>query len=126
MRDAEEALIGSILLAASEPGDMQVINELRSYIAPMDFNDERLRRFYKAMLDCSLPPHQINVAQQLHVTGQLQSYDCSHLCHLIAECPTWLDYMHYAKVVKDFSVRRNGLKAVTHSIEAKPQYKDCV
>ena len=124
MRDAEEALIGSILISASN-GDREPIDELKGFISPIDFNDERLRRIYKAMCDLKTAPHPINVAQELNRTNQLKEYDCSHLLHLISICPTWMDYLDYAKVVKDFSLKRNGLKAVP-DVDIRPIYKDCV
>ena len=111
VRESEEALLGSILINSAN-GDRTVVEELKGFISPIDFHDYRNRRIYKAMSDLKTCPHQINVAQELYLTKQLQEYDCSYLCHLIAQCPTWMDYLDYAKIVKDFSLRRNGLKAI--------------
>jgi len=114
---AEEALLGAILIESTR-GDREAIDATSSIITLADFKGYlasqvterqpiRSRIFY-AMVKSNNPPHQIATAQTMNKLGLLQSGDCAYLCRLVSLCPCSLDYMDYAKAVKDYSHQRNG------------------
>jgi replicative DNA helicase len=113
--ESEEALLGSILIESTRGTD-EAIRKVSQIIEPWDFRgcvktDKperwvwRARIFY-AMTLCELPPHQINVANKMFNLGILQNGDCALMSHLISVVPCSLDYMDYAKAVKNYSVKR--------------------
>ncbi len=113
--EAEEALIGAVLIQSSVDGG-EAIRKVSAALEPFDFKgcrrDQkpwqwvRNARIYYAMTQCTLPPHQINVAHKMMELGILQEYDCSWLAHCVAATPCSLDYLDYAEVIKDYSLRR--------------------
>ncbi len=107
--DAEVALLGSILIESTR-GTREAINEVAKFLKPSDFRSEQNRRIFSAILSCPGPPHEINVAEQLHALNLLQDGDCSHLCLCVASVPCSLDYSDYAKAVLHYSEEREGKK----------------
>jgi len=105
--DAEDFLIGA-LLVESAGSTREAINKVSSIIKPETFHVERNRRIYDAMLTCQLPPHQINVAKEMHSRGILENGDCSHLCFTVSLVPCSLDYIDYALAVKYYWQKRTG------------------
>lgn len=112
IRQAEEALLGAILIESSYSANP--VYEIKFIVSASDFldhnkYDNRHSRIYQAMLNCDRP-QQINVAIEMARQGTLKPRDCAHLSHCIAMCPCSLDYLSYAKVVKEYSLIRNGKK----------------
>lgn len=113
--NTEECLIGSILLESSLLNN-QAIKEVMQIIEPYDFTGcvrehkpwqwVPIARIYFAMTKCELPPHRINVALQLANMNILQAKDVPLMdwCEIVTPCS--LDYMHYAKAVKEYSIKR--------------------
>lgn len=114
---AEESLLGAILIESTD-GTRDTIEEVSKIITASDFRDFRCSRIFSAMQQCSLPPHQINTARSLHEINKLEKNDCAYLCHLVSICPCSLDYLDYAKAVKEYSNQRGGVK--------KPSYKGSI
>lgn len=114
--DLEESLLGAIMLHAQHYRTRAAINEVMSILKPSDFRgyihthrpDQWIwrSRVYYAMTLCDLPPTELNVAVQLQQMNMLHNNDCSLLAHCIYVCPCSLDYMQYAKQLKDFSVKQ--------------------
>jgi len=113
--DAEESLLGAILIQ-STGGSRQAIDAVMDIIRPWDFRgcvatDKpwmwiwRARVFY-AMTLCESSPHIINVAHKLAELNLLEPYDCSLMAQCESNTPCSLDYLDYAKAVKDYSVKR--------------------
>ena len=106
-QEVEDCLIGSILLESTK-GNREVINRVSGIVKPKYFYIEQNGRIYDAMLTCQLPPHQINVAMELHARNILQSGDCSHLYLVTSLVPCSLDYMDYALAVNYYWMKRTG------------------
>jgi replicative DNA helicase len=107
--DAEESLIGAILIE-STTGTREAINKVALQLHGEDFRDYFNKKIFDAMTKCPLPPHQINVARQLHADKTLENGMVAHLCHCVSICPCSLDYMDYAQAIKRYSDIRTGKK----------------
>jgi len=100
-QDAEEAVIGSLLI------DGSAIRLVAESLKPSDFYHEQNRWIYQACLSIHERReaiNQITVAQELSRQGKLK--DCggaAHLSYLISICPTSLDIEHYAAIVRRLS-----------------------
>jgi hypothetical protein len=115
--EAEDSLIGAILVQSSA-GQMEAIRDVKQFLEPWDFrgclpNDKPERwvwrgRIYYAMTLLDIPPNEINVALKMEQLGILQDKDCSLLCHCVWLCPCSLDYLYYAKAVKEYSMKRQA------------------
>jgi replicative DNA helicase len=104
---AEESLLGAILIEATATHSL-AIRQVANLVNHTDFSDasdyfsNRRSRIFKAMTQCE-HPEVVSVAQRLVDSKQLKSGDLSYLSHLIAECPTSLDYLWYAKAVRKYA-----------------------
>lgn len=117
VEEAEQALLGSIFLLSSG-GQTKAIKEVSKIVAPFDFRgcvktnrpDQWIwtARIYYAMLECQGAPHIINVAKKMIDLDILQDNDCSLMQHCIYLTPCALDYLDYAKIVKDESIKRSA------------------
>jgi len=107
--DAEEAVIGSLLIDGSS------IHKVATILQPTDFHNERSSLIYGACLslyerDDAID--QITVAQELDRKGKLESCGgAANLSHLIANCPTSLEIEHYAQIVYRLSIMRRLIAA---------------
>ena len=113
--DAEEAVIGSLLL------DGTTVFKVAESIQPTDFYYSQNQWLYDACLalykrDEAI--NQITVAQELSRQGKLESCGgAAQLSHLISICPTPLDVEHYAQIVYRLAVMR-GLVGAAGQIAA--------
>ncbi len=107
--DAEDSLIGSILIDSS-CGHVEAIRKVRNIVAPDDFQQSIDRLIYAAMLSCEVP-HQINVAHEMVRLGTLVDGAIAHMS-LCVSTTTGLEYLDYAKAVREYSLNRQG-KVVT-------------
>lgn len=107
MRDAEEALLGAILI---EGTCVNVLPEIKDLVSTDDFSRDIYQRIYRAMLKCELP-HIINVAHQMFTDKTLESKDCAAMRLFIAFCPTSLEYLAYAQAVSAYAKARRGSKS---------------
>jgi replicative DNA helicase len=107
--DAEEAVIGSLLIDGSSVHRVAVV------LQPTDFYTERNSLIYGACLSLYERDEaidQITVAQELDRQGKLESCGgAANLSHLIAICPTSLDIEHYARIVYRLSIMRRLIAA---------------
>ena len=119
--EAENCLIGAILINSDGDEDRKTINAVVFIVNPKDFwdFDERYPvnnyqcqngRIYSAMLTCKGSPHIVNVAKELVTRGLLKSGDLSHLSHCTAICPMSLDWQDYAVSVRYYSQLRKSIK----------------
>jgi len=86
------------------------MRELAAIVEPGDFldhhrHDNQHSRIFLAMLSCS-HPDQIGAAQEMDRQGTLRAGDIAHMSLCIAETPCSLDYLHYARAVANYSLRR--------------------
>lgn len=115
IEEAEEALIGAILIESVRSD--KAIHEVSKLIEPWDFrgclkSDKPDRwvwrgRIYYAMTLCDRP-HIINVAHKMIELDIFHALDASLMSHCEAGVPCSLDYMDYARVVKDYSIKRQA------------------
>jgi len=116
-QEAEESLLGAILLesSASSKESIRKVSPVVHYSDFFGFNpghDKQPKlwpvnsRIFYAMTQCPDPPHQINTALQMDRLGILQDYDIAYMQHLVVICPCPLDYLDYAKAVKEYSTKR--------------------
>jgi replicative DNA helicase len=113
--EAEESLLGAIIIESSYDNGKS-IKQVMSIIKPEDFrgcviNDPpwrwtRRARIFHAMTKCENPPHEINLAYKLAELNMLNKYDCSYLISCSAMVPCSLNYMEYARKVREYSVNR--------------------
>lgn len=115
--DAEQALIGAILIDAAG-GNRDTINHITTILQPRDFRgcaekDKPLYwgvnpRIYYAMLQTSDPPNIISVSLQL---VKLNLFDLKYPAYMAEcqyKCPCSLDAEYYAKAVKEYSLQRQA------------------
>ncbi len=102
--DAEEAVIGSLLI------DGSAIFKVTGMLQPADFYSERNALVYQASLSLyerNEAINQITVAQELARREKLDACGgAAYLSHLIAICPTSLDIEDYARIVYRLSLMR--------------------
>jgi replicative DNA helicase len=107
--DAEEAVIGSLLIDGSS------IHKVAAILQPADFHSERNSLIYGACLSLYERDEaidQITVAQELDRKGKLETCGgAANLSHLIANCPTSLDIEHYGQIVYRLSIMRRLIDA---------------
>ncbi len=106
-KEAEEMLLGSILIDATGGGSDEM-TWLVNTLKPDHFSDGHLprpgnvrSRIYSAMLECDRTPHQVNVARKMVNLETLDKMDIAYMSHCISITPTHLDLRHYAAAVKD-------------------------
>jgi len=107
--DAEEAVIGSLLI------DGSAIYQVATLIQPVSFFGERNAQLYSACLELyqrNEAINQITLAQELDRQGKLEACGgTAYLSHLISIVPTSLDIEHYAQIVYRLSVMRHLINA---------------
>jgi len=108
--DAEEAVIGSLLIA----GD--AIYKI-DFLEQSDFYHEQNQWLYGACLSLYQRPepaaiNQITLAQELDRQGKLEACGgAAYLSHLISIVPTPLDIEHYAQIVYRLAISRRLIDA---------------
>jgi len=107
--DAEEAVIGSLLI------DGSAIYKVTGLLQPADFYSERNSLVYQACLSLyerNEAINQITLAQELAHRERLDTCGgAAYLSHLISICPTSLDIEDYAQIVYRLSLMRRLITA---------------
>ena len=107
--DAEEAVIGSLLI------DGSAIFQIADFLQPADFYFEQNQWLYEAavaLYQRDEAINQVTLAQELSRRGRLESCGgAARLSYLISVCPTSLDIEHYARIVYRLSVMRQLISA---------------
>ena len=107
--DAEEAVIGSLLI------DGSAIYQIATLLQPASFYSERNSQIYGACLSLyqrNEAINQITLAQELDRQGKLETCGgAAYLSHLISIVPTSLDIEHYGQIVYRLSVMRHLINA---------------
>jgi len=107
--DAEEAVIGSLLI------DSESISDIDTIVGAEDFFSEQNQLVYSAcrglyQRDESI--NQITVAQELVRLGKLdETGGAAYLSHLVSMGPTSLHVRHYAQIVYRLSTMRRLISA---------------
>ena len=113
--DAEEAIIGSLLI------DGTAIYKIATVLNRGDFHHERNQWLYEACLtlyERNEAINQITMAQELARRDKLEAVGgAAFLSHLISVCPTPLDIEHYAQIVYRLSIM--DMASVTSFISAR-------
>jgi replicative DNA helicase len=107
--DAELAVLGSIMIGASE-----CLPQIRRILTPAHFFLETHRMIYQSMLDSwdtyngavdyVLVTDKLSQRQQLETCG-----GWPYLIGLLNAVPTYIHGVYYAKVVKEHALRRRAL-----------------
>ena len=100
--EAEGAVLASLLL------DDSWLLEIKKILSVSDFSLEQHQRIFKAILETK-GLDEITVAQKMRDQGTLQKHDCAYLAEMIAKLPTSVHCRYYADIVKDLSLRRQGV-----------------
>ena len=107
--DAEEAVLGSILVSWMHP-DVNYLALARRLMAPADFYRDRHGWIFQAMIEVAAKGehvHEIMVAHQLDLNGKLKAAGgAAYLSHLVANTPTPIFIEDYARIVRDCSQAR--------------------
>ena len=107
--DAEEAIIGSLLI------DGTAIYKIATLLSKSDFHHERNQWLYEACLglyERNSAINQITVAQELSRRDRLEAVGgAALLSHLISVSPSPLDIEHYAQIVYRLSIMRGLIGA---------------
>ncbi len=107
--DAEEAVIGSLLIS----GDSMY--QITDIVRPQDFYFDINRALFEAALELYKRDEAINqvtLAQELSRTGKIEmTGGPAKLSYLISVVPTSLDIEHYARIVYRLSVMRQMISA---------------
>ncbi len=113
--DAEEAVIGSLLI------DGSAIYKIATLVQQNDFYYEQNQWMYGACVSLyqrNEAINQITVAQELDRLGRLEACGgVAYLSHLISIVPTSLDIEHYAQIVYRLAISRRLIDAA-RQIEA--------
>jgi replicative DNA helicase len=125
-RDAEEAVVGSLLI------DPDALVKISFLLKPEDFFYEENAWVYEACLtlyDRSEGINQITVASELARRGRLDSVGgSSYLSHLVSQVPTSLQIEYYAQIVYRTSMMRKliaaGGQIAAIGYEASPDVDD--
>lgn len=107
--DAEEAVIGSLLINGS------AIFQIADFLQPADFYFEQNQWLYEAavaLYQRDEAINQVTLAQELSRRGRLESCGgAARLSYLVSVCPTSLDIEHYGRIVYRLSVMRQLISA---------------
>ena len=107
--DAEESLIGSILI------DGEALTKVTSFLKPRDLYGEKNRWCYEACLalfDRGEAINQVSIAHELSVNERLEGIGGpAYLSHLVQVVPTSVHIEHYARIVQRTSVMRQIIHA---------------
>jgi len=111
--DAEEAVIGSILV------NPESISEIIDYLLPDDLVDKACKELYTVATDLAIrgdKVDQISVVAEVNRRGNVTGMP-AYTSKLIANCPTSLDIKHHAGIVKRYAMYRMLLDT-SHKIES--------
>jgi replicative DNA helicase len=107
--DAEEAVVGSLLI------DGSAIYQIATLLQPSSFYSERNAQLFGAcrqLYQRNEAINQITLAQELDRQGKLEACGgAAYLSHLISIVPTSLDIEHYAHIVYRLSIMRHLISA---------------
>ncbi len=107
--DAEESLIGSILI------DGEALTRVTSFLKPRDLYGEKNRWCYEACLalfDRGEAINQVSIAHELSLNERLEGIGGpAYLSHLVQVVPTSVHIEHYARIVQRTSVMRQIIHA---------------
>jgi replicative DNA helicase len=107
--EAEEAVLGSVLL------DRDVIGQIASVVEPRDFYRERNGLVYQAMLDLyerHEPVDYLTLINELDRTGRLDDAGgVVFLSNLLGIVPTPVHAEHYARIIADSAFMRRLISA---------------
>jgi replicative DNA helicase len=102
--DAEEAVIGSLLIDGSS------VFQIADFLQPVDFYFERNQQLFEACLALYQRDEaidQVTLAQELSRRGRLEACGgTGHLSYLVSIVPTSLDIIEHARIVYRLSVMR--------------------
>ncbi len=105
---AEDALLGAILIEATD-GTRTAITQVRQLVQARDLTGDLRPLIYRAMLDCDGPPDAVIVACQMQaIDPRIGGPELGYLYHCLAECPTSLHYLRYARLVAEAGAKRRG------------------
>jgi replicative DNA helicase len=114
--EAERAIIGAILL---EPTYLFQASES---VIPEDFYLEANRKIFSALVDMQqgdVGIDLVTVKNELQKRGQLEaSGGAGYLANLTDGLPRAMNIPHYAKIVKDASVRRSLIQLASQTMES--------
>jgi len=117
IEQTEECLLGCILAQARLYHE-NVIDKVSKIIRPSDFRGcietDKLDRWvwrarlYYGMLKCENPPSPVTLAHKMIELNIFHNLDASLMAHCEYEVGCSLDYMEYAHLVKDYSIKRQA------------------
>jgi len=124
--DAEEAVIGSLLIDGSS------IFQIADFLQPADFYFEQNRQLFESCLALYQRDEaidQVTLAQELSRQDRLESCGgAARLNYLVSIVPTSLDIVHYARIVYRLSVMRQlitvGGRITSIGYEAGPDVEE--
>lgn len=112
---SEERLLGAIMVGTVVFGDAQLIKDVKAIVSPSDFCDYAYKgdraRIYAAIINCEHPDI-VTVTYELIITNKLKPNDTDYLRDLlmgITGDTTSYNYMDYARIVKDLSLKRASI-----------------
>lgn len=107
--EAEEVVLGSILM------DPEAIGRIRGDLDAADFYRQRNSTLYAAVLDLAargVPPDMVMLTDYLQGAGTYEDVGgLAYFSHLVGVVPTALHVEHYARIVRESSVRRRLISA---------------
>ncbi len=107
--EAEEAVIGSILI------DPSVINDVMEILRSDDFSSQQFRAIFTAMerlYERGEPIDVVTVCEELRKTGRMKLVGSEIDVARIAEAvPTSANVLHYAQIVRDKAILRSLIEA---------------
>jgi replicative DNA helicase len=114
--EAEEAVIGSILI------DPSVVNDVMEFLRSDDFYSKKHQVIFAAMekmYERGDPIDVLSLCEELKRTGQMKFVGSElDVARLAEAVPTSAHVMHYAKIVRDKSILRSLIEAGRNIVES--------
>jgi len=111
--EAEEAVLGSLLLTMGNPINEEAFNKVMQTLKPKHFYRDKNQFVYAACLSlhrAGWPIDQVTVAHELQRQGVREAVGVAYLSHLIHETPTSIYLEYYARIVIDTHKQRKKLE----------------
>lgn len=114
--DAERSVLGAVLL------DNHLVHRVQEILRPDTFHSTRHRKIYGAVVTLSesgAPLDLVTVRSELERTGELEAAGgVAYLATLLDAVPRSANVEHYARIVKEASVRRELIRSAQQILES--------
>jgi replicative DNA helicase len=116
--EAESAVLGSLLV---DPHERETVHDVFEILTPDDFDDKRNERVFRAVRavwDQGLATEFVTVGDELEKRNELEEAGGrEYLYSLVEHVPTSTNLLRYARIVREYSIRRRLSRTGNEIIE---------